>query len=126
MLPHLECYVSRLDAVGPHSLLLRPHLPKLLKHNRIAKITLHVDRLFARGHLNLGTSANLDVLLWWVRWTLKTPLVPTTFFDVPGSPRFVTLLANRLPKRFVRGSCSNVTCSIDDDCGANWNRLSKD
>lgn len=126
VLPYLEFYVSRLDTVGPHLPLLRPHLPKLLKHNRIAKITPHIDRLFARGYLNLGTSANLDVLLWWVGWTLKIPLVPTIFFAIPGSPRFVTFLANRLPKRFVRGLCSDITCSIDGDYGANWNRLSKD
>ena len=126
VLPYLEFYVSRLDIVGPHLPLLRPHLPKLLKHNRIAKITPHIDRLFARGYLNLGTSANLDVLLWWVGWTLNIPLVPRLFFAIPGSPRFATFLANRLPKRFVRQYCSGITCSIDGDYGANWNRLSKD
>jgi len=126
LLPYLEFYVSRLDIVGPHLPLLRPHIPKLLKHNRIAKITPHIDRLFARGYLNLGTSANLDVLLFWVGWTLKVPLLPRLFFAIPGSPRFVTALANRLPRRFVRGKCYDVQCSIDGDYGINWNRLSKD
>lgn len=126
LLPYLEFYVSRLDTVGPHLPLLRPHIPKLLKHNRIAKITPHIDRLFARGYLNLGTSANLDVLLFWVGWTLNVPLVPRLFFAVPGSPRFVTFLANRLPRRFVRKYCANVQCSIDGDYGSSWNKLSKD
>ena len=126
LLPYLEFYVSRLDVVGPHLPLLRPHLPKLLKHDRIAKITPHIDRLFARGFLNLGTSANLDVLLFWVGWTLRIPFLPRVFFAIPGSPRFVTFLANRLPKRFVRGYCSDVQCSVDGDYGTSWNRLSKD
>lgn len=126
LLPYLEFYVSRLDTVGPHLPLLRPHIPKLLKHNRIARITPHIDRLFARGYLSLGTSANLDVLLFWVGWTLNVPLLPRIFFAMPGSPRFVTLLANRLPRRWARKYCSGVTCSIDGDYGASWNRLSKD
>lgn len=126
LLPYLEFYVSRLDMVGPHLPLLRPHIPKLLKGNRIAKITPHIDRLFVGGYMNLGTSANLDVLLFWVGWTLYIPLVPRLFFAIPGSPRFVTFLANRLPRRFVRRYCSGVSCSIDGDYGKNWNRLSKD
>ena len=95
LLPYLEFYVSRLDTVGPHLPLLRPHIPKLLKHNRIAKITPHLDRLFARGYLSLGTSANLDVLLFWVGWTLNVPLLPRIFFAMPGSPRFVTVSCRR-------------------------------
>jgi hypothetical protein len=126
LLPYLEFYVSRLDMVGPHLPLLRPHIPKLLKGNRIAKITPHIDRLFVGGYMNLGTSANLDVLLFWVGWTLYIPLVPRLFFAIPGSPRFVTFLANKLPRRFVRRYCSGVSCSIDGDYGKNWNRLSKD
>jgi hypothetical protein len=125
LLPYLEFYVSRLDLVGPHLPLLRPHIPKLLKRNRIAKITPHIDRLFAKGYLNLGTSANLDILLFWVGWTLSVPLLPRVFFSVPGSPRFVTFLANRLPRRFAR-RCSDVTCSIDGNYGSGWNRLYKD
>lgn len=125
LLPYLEFYVSRLDLVGPHLPLLRPHIPKLLKHNRIAKVTPHIDRLFAQGYLNLGTSANLDILLFWVGWTLQVPLLPRIFFGIPGSPKFVSFLANRMPRRFAR-KCSGVTCSLDGDYGANWNRLSKD
>ena len=126
LLPYLEFYVSRLDTVGPHLPLLRPHINKLVEHNRIAKITPHIDRLFARGYLNVGTSANLDVLLFWVGWTLNIPLLPRIFFAIPGSPRFVTFLANRMPRRFVRKNCPNVQCSIDGDYGTRWNRLSKD
>jgi len=125
LMPYLDFYVSRLDLVGPHLPLLRPHIPKLLKHNRIAKVTPHIDRLFARGYLNLGTSANLDILLFWVGWTLQVPLLPRVFFAIPGSPRLVSFLANRMPRRFAR-RCSGVTCSVDGDYGSNWNRLSKD
>jgi len=127
LLPYLEFYVSRLDVVGQHLPLLRPHVGKLLKHNRIARITPHIDRLFAAGYLNLGTSANLDVLLWWVGWTFNVPLLPRLFFAFPGAPRFVTFLATRLPRRFARKNhCHGVSCSVDGDYGVSWNRLSKD
>jgi len=127
LLPYLEFYVSRLDTVGPHLPLLRPHVPKLLKHNRIEKMTPHIDRLFALGYKDdLGASANMDVLLWWFGWALRVPGLPRLFFAIPGSPRIVTFLANRLPKRFVRGYCSGVTCMVDGDYGGDWrNRLSR-
>jgi hypothetical protein len=125
LLPYLEYYVSRLDMVGPHLALLRPHIPKLLKHKRIAKISPHIDRLFAGGYLHLGTSANLDVLLFWFGWTLQVPFLPRLFFAIPGSPRIVQFLACRFPKRFVRGFCSDVSCSVDGDYGGSWNKLSK-
>jgi len=126
LLPYLEFYVSRLDTVGPHLPLLRPHIPKLLKHNRIAKMAPHIDRLFALGYKdNLGASANMDVLLFWFGWALRIPGLPKIFFAIPGSPRIVTFLANRLPKRFVRGYCSDVTCFVDGDYGGNWNKCSK-
>jgi hypothetical protein len=126
LLPYLEFYVSRLDTVGPHLPLLRPHVPKLLKHNRIAKMSPHIDRLFALGYKDdLGASANMDVLLFWFGWALRVPGLPRLFFAVPGSPRIVTFLANRLPKRFVRGDCSGISCTVDGDYGVQWNRLSK-
>ena len=127
LLPYLEFYVSRLDTVGPHLPLIRPHVPKLLKHNRIAKMSPHIDRLFALGYKdNLGASANLDVLLFWFGWALRVPGLPRVFFAIPGSPRIVTFLANRLPKRFVRGYCSGVSCYVDGDYGGRWNKLSKE
>jgi hypothetical protein len=124
LLPYLEFYVSRLDTVGPHLPLLRPHVPKLLKHNRIAKISPHIDRLFVQGYTDLGASANLDVLLFWFGWALQIPLLPKLFFSLPGSPRMVSFLANRLPRRFVRNYCSGVTCHVDGDYGVDWNKLS--
>ncbi|CAB9522942.1 expressed unknown protein [Seminavis robusta] len=127
LLPYLEFYVSRLDTVGPHLPLLRPHVPKLLKHNRIAKMSPHIDRLFALGYKdNLGASANMDVLLFWFGWALRVPGLPRLFFAIPGSPRIVTFLANRLPKRFVRGYCSGISCTVDGDYGVQWNKLSKE
>eukprot|EP00548_Thalassiothrix_antarctica_P006225 CAMPEP_0194139350 /NCGR_PEP_ID=MMETSP0152-20130528/8997_1 /TAXON_ID=1049557 /ORGANISM="Thalassiothrix antarctica, Strain L6-D1" /LENGTH=332 /DNA_ID=CAMNT_0038837139 /DNA_START=494 /DNA_END=1492 /DNA_ORIENTATION=- len=123
LLPYLEYYVSRLDLVGPHLPLLRPHVPLLLKRNRIAKVTPHIDRLFAKGYRDLSASANLDILLFWFGWALRIPGLPRLFFNFPGSPSMVSFLANRLPKRFVRGNCRNVTCHVDGDYGRKWNQL---
>jgi len=123
LLPHLEFYVSRLDVIGPHLPLLRPHVPLLLKQNRIAKVSPHMDSLFKRGYLDLNVSANLDVLIFWFGWCLNIPGVPTVFFAMPFSPRLVSLLARRMPKRFVRGYCSGVSCSVEGDYGGSWNKL---
>lgn len=126
LLPYLEYYVSRLDVIGPHLPLLRPHVPLLLKYNRIGKISPHIDKLFARGYKDLSASVNMDVLLFWFGWTLRIPGLPRLFFALPKSPWIVSLLANRLPKRFVRGSCSGVQCCVDNDYGYEWNNLQKD
>jgi len=104
---------------------LRPHVPLLLKHNRIAKVSPHIDRLFAKGYSDLSASANMDVLLFWFGWTLRVPGLPWLFFRLPGSPTMVSFLANRLPKRFVRGYCRGVSCYVDGDYGQKWNKLEK-
>eukprot|EP00804_Cyclotella_cryptica_P002160 CCRYP_006576-RA/>CCRYP_006576-RA protein AED:0.30 eAED:0.30 QI:378/0.5/0.66/1/0/0.33/3/51/660 len=108
LLPYLEIYVSQLDLVGPHLPLLRPHLPLLLKHNRIKILSPHVGKLFAKGYQDLSASANMDILLFYFGWALRIPFVPYIFFSLPGSPRTVSFLANRLPKRLVRGRCSDA------------------
>ncbi|KAL7483550.1 hypothetical protein ACHAW6_009189 [Cyclotella cf. meneghiniana] len=125
LLPYLEIYVSQLDLVGPHLPLLRPHLPLLLKHNRIKILSPHVGKLFAKGYQDLSASANMDILLFYFGWALRIPFVPYIFFSFPGSPRTVSFLANRLPKRLVRGRCSDVSCFVDGDYGVDWNKLSK-
>jgi len=127
LLPYLEYYVSKLDVVGPHLVLLRPHVPLLLKHNRIGRVSPHIDKLFARGYgTRLAASANMDILLFWFGWTLRIPFVPALFFALPFSPRLVSFLANRLPKKFARRGksyCRNMMCTIDDDYGGSWNKL---
>ena len=129
LLPYLEYYVSKLDTIGPHLVLLRPHGPLLLKHNRIAKVSPHIEKLFARGsETRLTASANIDVLLFWLGWTLRIPFAPALFFALPFSPRLVSILANRLPKKFARRGksyCRNLECAIDDDYGGAWNKLDK-
>ncbi len=129
LLPYLEYYVSKLDTIGPHLVLLRPHVPLLLKHNRIAKVSPHIDKLFAKGYeTRLTASANIDVLLFWLGWTLRIPFAPALFFAMPFSPHLVSFLANRLPKKFARRGksyCRNLECAIDDDYGGAWNKLDK-
>ena len=129
LLPYLEYYVSKLDTIGPHLVLLRPHVPLLLKHNRIAKVSPHIDKLFARGYESrLAASANINVLLFWLGWTLRIPFAPALFFALPFSPQLVSFLASRLPKKFARRGksyCRNLECAIDDDYGGSWNKLDK-
>ncbi|KAL7441173.1 hypothetical protein ACHAXM_007667 [Skeletonema potamos] len=125
LLPYLEVYVSQLDLVGPHLPLLRPHLPLLLKHNRIKILSPHVGVLFAKGYTDLSASANMDILLFYFGWALRIPFVPRLFFSLPRCPGVVSFLANRLPKRLVRGRCCDVSCYVDNNYGVGWNSLSK-
>jgi len=130
LLPYLEYYVSNLDVIGPHLVLLRPHVPLLLKYNHIAKVSPHIDKLFARGYeTHLTASANIDVLLFWFGWTLRIPYACKLFFALPFSPRLVSFLANRLPKKFARKGksyCRNLECDIDPyQYGSSWNKLDK-
>mmetsp|Transcript_27354 Transcript_27354/g.42981 ORF Transcript_27354/g.42981 Transcript_27354/m.42981 type:complete len:654 (+) Transcript_27354:87-2048(+) len=123
LLPYLEVYVSQLDLVGPHLPLLRPHLPLLLKHNRIKILSPHVGVLFAKGYTDLSASANMDILLFYFGWALRIPFVPRLFFSLPRCPGVVSFLANRLPKRLVRGRCCDVSCYVDNNYGGGWNNL---
>ena len=129
LLPYLEYYISKLDVIGPHLVLLRPHIPLLLKYDRIAKVSPHIDKLFARGYeTRLTASANIDVLLYWFGWTLRIPYIPRIFFAIPFSPSIVSFLCNRLPKKFARKGksyCRNLECAIDDNYGLSWNKLDK-
>jgi hypothetical protein len=74
---------------------------------------------------NITASANMDILLFYFGWALRIPFVPRIFFSLPGSPGMVSFLANRLPKRLVRGQCCDVSCYVDGDYGKGWNELSK-
>jgi hypothetical protein len=125
LLPHLEFYVSRLDKIGPHLPLIRPHIEKLLKHDRIAKISPHVDKFLDNNRLSLTTSANIDILLFYFGWVFRVPVIPSLLFAIPGFVRLLGFLANRLPKRFVRGPCADVACEVDFDYGTDWNKLRK-
>jgi hypothetical protein len=127
LLPYLEYYVRNLDVIGPHLPMLRPHVPKLLKYDRIGKISPHIDRLFQRGYRDLSASANMDILLFYFGWALRVPGLPRLFFALPGSPRMVSFFANRMPKRFVRGwrYCRGVSCDLGNDYGRDWNQLTK-
>lgn len=68
----------------------------------------------------------MDILLFWFGWALRIPFLPRLFFSLPGSPGMVSFLANRLPKRLVRGRCSDISCYCDGDYGGGWNTLSKE
>ena len=126
----------------------------MLKHNRIKILSPHVGKLFAKGYTDLSgktlhvylflllvhlfqrptslhhgpttASANMDILLYYFGWALHIPFVARIFFSFPGSPRIVSFLANRLPKRLVRGQCCDVSCYVDGDYGKGWNALEKE
>merc|ERR1719478_105987 len=67
-----------------------------------------------QGHINLATSANADILLFYLGWVFRVPLLPQLFFSLPFASRLITWLATHLPKRFVR-RCTGVECSVDYD-----------
>ena len=127
MLPFVDSYLSNLDTLGPHLTLLRPHVHSLIKGNRIDKISPHIEKLFGRGYISLNTSANMDVLLFWMGWTLRIPGFPSLLFNLPGCVTIMNLLAKYLPHRFVRLYQSrNIQTSLNSDYGLMWNHVTKE
>lgn len=127
MLPFVDSYLSNLDTLGPHLTLLRPHVHSLIKGNRIDKISPHIEKLFGRGYVDLNTSANMDVLLFWMGWTLRIPGFPKLLFNLKGCVTIMNLLAKYLPHRFVRKfSSRNVQTSLKSDYGYWWNHVAKE
>mmetsp|Transcript_13835 Transcript_13835/g.32825 ORF Transcript_13835/g.32825 Transcript_13835/m.32825 type:complete len:100 (-) Transcript_13835:163-462(-) len=58
---------------------------------------------------------NADVLVYYWGWALKTPglrKIVQLWFFMPGTPRIVAWLATHLPKRPVRGLCSDIECEV--------------
>lgn len=127
MLPFVDSYLANLDILGPHLTLLRPHVHSMLKGNRIDKISPHIEKLFGRGYVDLNTSANMDVLLFWMGWMLQIPGCSRLLFSMPGCITIMNLLAKYLPHRFVRKYESrNVRTSLKSDYGFTWNRVTKE
>jgi hypothetical protein len=118
-LPYLPFFVSRLDALGPHLPLLRPHLKVLGPHFR--RLVPCVDPILLKSQ-SYSISANADVLIFWFGWALRIPVVVPLVVRCPGGARFVGFMARRLPRRFVRGPCSDVECLVGECYGSGWNR----
>ncbi|KAH8091255.1 hypothetical protein JL720_6144 [Aureococcus anophagefferens] len=114
-LPFLPYFISRLDALGPHLPLLRPHLRKLQPH--FATLVPCLDRCILRP-ANFDVSANADVLLYYFGWALRIPLLARCLAACPGGPRLIAFAARRLPRRPVRGFCSDVQCCLSYEVGA--------
>lgn len=88
--------------------------------------SLHASNTLSLSAFIFSTaSANMDILLFYFGWALRIPFVPRLFFSLPRCPGVVSFLANRLPKRLVRGRCCDVSCYVDNDYGVGWNKLSK-
>lgn len=127
ILPFIGTYLANLDTLGPHLTLLRPHVHSLVKGNRIDKISPHIEKLFQRGYVNLNTSANMDVVLFWMGWMLHIPGFPTVLFNMPGCVTVMNLLAKYLPHRFVRKYQSrNIQTSLKSEYGFMWNHVTKE
>jgi hypothetical protein len=119
----VDFYVSRLSLLGPYLPLLRPHVPLLLQHGRLPLLTPHVPALLtASGGAPLVVAANVDLLLFWLGWALRVPLLPRLFFALPWAPGIVAWLVRVLPRRGAR-RCGGVECVVDGDYGPGWNEL---
>jgi predicted membrane protein len=87
----------------------------------------HIDKLFAHGYVDLNTSANMDVILFWVGWTLNIPGFAGALFSMPGTVKVMNLLGKYLPKRFVRKYESrNIQVNVEGDYGEMWNQVTKE
>lgn len=95
LLPYVDFLVPNLDILAPHLRLVHPHLPHILPY--IDDLLPYIP-LFAK---HPKASRNADVLVGYLGWTLRVPLLPRVL-HVPLVPRLVAELSTVLPRRFIR------------------------
>ena len=103
LLPYVAPFAPRLDLLRDHLWLIRPHLRVLLPH---LPVLAPVAPRFAPFP---AVSANADILLFYLGWTLRVPLLRRLLY-LPLLPRLASFLARRLPRRPVRGRTWDYVC----------------
>jgi len=95
LLPYVDFLVPQLDVLAPHLPLVHPHLPHILPY---MDDLLPYIPLFAAYP---KASANADVLVGYLGWTLRVPLLPRVL-HLPLVPRLIAELSTLLPRRIIR------------------------
>jgi len=95
LLPYVDFLVPRLDVLAPHLRLVHRHLPHILPYmeNLLPYIPLFASHPKA--------SANADVLVGYLGWILRVPVVPKILF-IPKVPKLIAELSTVLPRKLIQ------------------------
>lgn len=96
LMRYVDFVVPRLDKLAPHLPLIRPHMPYIIPY--LDKILPYIDGFAA---LPLA-SANADVLIGYLGWMLRVPLLPKVL-HIPFVPRIIAAASKILPRWPIRG-----------------------
>jgi len=105
LIEYLPRYAPKLDVLGPALALVRPHLDRILPH--LGTIAPYAER-FAPY---MAIAANADILLFYLGWILRIPVLGGWTLRLPLMPRVANFLAQRLPRRPVRGRTWDYECT---------------
>jgi len=95
LLPYVDFLVPRLDVLAPHLRLVHRHLPHILPYmdNLLPYIPLFASHPKA--------SANADVLVGYLGWILRVPVVPKILY-IPKVPKLIAELSTVLPRKLIQ------------------------
>jgi hypothetical protein len=95
LLPYVDFLVPRLDELAPHLSLVHPHLPHILPYmdDLLPIIPRFVNYPEA--------SRNADVLIGYLGWTLRVPLLPKVL-AIPRVAWMIAKLSTILPRGPIR------------------------
>jgi len=101
LLPYVDFLVPNLDELAPHLPLAHPHIPYVLPY--MDDLLPYIKR-FTRF---TQVSKNADVLVGYLAWLLRVPLIPR-ILNLPLVPRLISWISARLPRRFIRGRLERI------------------
>ncbi|CAE8621655.1 unnamed protein product, partial [Polarella glacialis] len=96
LVPYVDFLVPRLELLAPLLPLVHPHIPYVLPY--MDELLPFIPRFIAFPE----ASKNADVLIGYLGWTLKIPLLPRILY-LPAVPRMIAKLSTMLPRRFIQG-----------------------
>jgi len=95
LLPYVDFLVEHIDDLAPHLHLVHRHLPHILPY---MEDLLPYIPLFASYP---KASANADVLVGYLGWMLRVPVVPRILY-IPNVAKFIAELSTLLPRKLIR------------------------
>jgi len=110
LLPYVDFLVQRIDDLSPHLAPIRPHLPYVIPY--MDTLLPYIDRFIEYP----VASKNADVLIGYLGWIFRVPVVPRVLY-LPLVPKFVAKLSTILPRWPIRRMLAHRRRCFDKEYG---------
>ncbi|CAE7669575.1 SLC34A2 [Symbiodinium sp. KB8] len=107
LLPYVDYLIPRLDQLAPHLPLAHPHLPYVLPF--MDDLLPYIERFVRFPQV----SKNADVLVGYLGWLLRVPLIPR-ILKLPLVPRIIAWISVRLPRRPIQGKLERIRLRYEE------------